>query len=171
MQSSEETMPVRTYEWETTDAGQDFLTRMPGIEYCRRVLRKEYPASPIFRTMGIEVDSIDPGASSLTMQANAYLMHGRGILHGGALSTLLDTAMAWAALSIVPQGGSCATIHLTVDFVRPVPEGSGSILAEGRVVNAGRRVVLLEAKATVTGGKLVAGARSTCLISDRNHEV
>jgi uncharacterized protein (TIGR00369 family) len=160
-------MPARNYEWDAVDVTQDFLAQMPGIEYCRRVLNKGYPAAPIFKTMGIEVESVVPAMAVFTMQPHAYLMHGRGILNGGAMSTLLDMAMSWAALSILPQGSTCTTVHLSVDFVRPVPAGSGPIRAEGRIVNSGRRLILLEAKATTPEGKLLASANSTCLISER----
>jgi uncharacterized protein (TIGR00369 family) len=159
-------MPARTYEWVDANAAQDFLSQMSGLEYCRRVSSKQYPEAPIFKTLGIEFESVDHGQAVLCIQPHDYLMHGRGILHGGAISTLLDTAMAWAALSVLDEGRGCTTTHLSVDFVRPAPAGSGQIRAEGRVINAGRRVLLLEAKATNSAGKLVAMGSSTCLVSE-----
>ena len=159
-------MPARTYEWVDANAAQDFLSQMSGLEYCRRVCRNQYPEAPIFKTLGIEFESVEHGQAVLCIQPHAYLMHGRGILHGGAISALLDTAMAWAALSVMDQGRGFTTAHLSVDFVRPAPVGSGRIRAEGRVLNAGQRMLLLEAKATNSTGKLVALGTSSGLVSE-----
>ncbi len=158
-------MPSRNYDWEAVNANGDFLIQMPGLEYCRRVLNNVYPAAPIFKTMGLSAQSIDPGAAVFTMQPHDYLMHGRGIVHGGAISTLLDTAMAWSAISTLPRGNACTTIQLAVNFIRPAVAETRLIRAEAKVLNAGRRLILVEAKATTPDGKLMATATSTCLVS------
>jgi uncharacterized protein (TIGR00369 family) len=158
---------MRSYEWESTEAAQDFLLQMSGLEYCTRVMEGHYPLAPIFKTMSLQIAAVAEGRVQLRLEPHAYLMHGRGVLHGGVMSTLLDSAMSWAALSTLPRGGTLTTVHLGIDFIRPVSSHSGTICADGRIVNAGRHLIFLDASATTQEGKLLATGRSTCYITQR----
>jgi len=63
--------------------------------------------------------------------------------------TLVDTAMGRAAMSVLDEGSYCASIEVSVRFLRAVPEGR--MTARVTVLQAGRRVVQLEGRVTVDG--------------------
>ena len=84
-----------------------------------------------------------------------------GILHGGALASLMDSASAFAVLTLLEPGERTVTVDLTLHFMRPVSEGR--VEARGRVLRAGRRVFTVSIEATDAAGKSVATALTTYL--------
>ncbi len=100
------------------------------------------------------------GLSRVTWMPTAAYEGYRNVIHGGIVSTLLDEAMAYAALSLVKN---CATAEMTVRFRKPVTTEE-EIVLEGRVIERHRRVVHTEAK-LVQGGveKATASGKFVCL--------
>ncbi len=81
-------------------------------------------------------------------------MNNVGIVHGGAICTLLDIAMGSAAR--VRAGAPVMTVDMHVMFLAAA---RGAIVAEGRVIRAGRSILFAEAEARTEDGETVA--RST----------
>jgi uncharacterized protein (TIGR00369 family) len=89
----------------------------------------------------------------------AELTRMEGILHGGALASLLDTAAAFAVLSLLAPGEQTVTVDLTVHFMRPAR--TGRIAAHARVLRAGRRLATVSIEAIDNAGELLATALTT----------
>ena len=87
-----------------------------------------------------------------------------GTMHGGIVSTLVDTAMGCAVASTLPADTGYTTLELSTNFVRAITQTTGRVYAEGRVVHAGGRVVTTEARVYDNSGTLYAHAKSTCLV-------
>jgi uncharacterized protein (TIGR00369 family) len=84
------------------------------------------------------------------------------IVHGGMVTTLLDTAMGGACWSLLDEGESFLTADLRVEFMsssRP-----GTLRAEGRVVRRNRRVAFCSAELYDGEGTLLASSRCTQII-------
>ena len=87
-------------------------------------------------------------------------MNPYGVLHGGVLMTLMDTAMGWeVAMRIVPQGRINAAAQMNVHFLAPVR--SGLVRARAEVVKIGKRLAIVDARVTDDQGNLVAIATAT----------
>jgi uncharacterized protein (TIGR00369 family) len=87
-----------------------------------------------------------------------------GAVHGGVISTLLDSALPCAVHTTLPADTGYTTAELKVNFVRPVVIGTGRLRAEGRVIHTGSRLATAEARLTDSAGKLYAHAVGTRLI-------
>lgn len=74
-----------------------------------------------------------------------------GIAHGGVLCTLLDVAMGTCARSRL--GAPVMTLSMQTNFVAA---GRGTLIAEGRLLRAGRSIVYSEATVTDEEGAVVA---------------
>jgi uncharacterized protein (TIGR00369 family) len=85
-----------------------------------------------------------------------------GSVHGGYAAILLDSAMGLAVQSTLPVGTGYTTLEFKISFVRGMSETSGVVRTEGRVLNAGSRVVTAEARITDAKGRLLAHATTTC---------
>jgi uncharacterized protein (TIGR00369 family) len=85
-------------------------------------------------------------------------------VHGGILTTLLDSAMGCAVYSQLGAGLSYTTLELKVNFLRPVRMTTGRVRGEGKVVHLGGRVATGEAHLVDAYGELY-DATSTSLIS------
>ena len=116
---------------------------------------------PFAKLLGIEVDSVEAGVAVLSMKMRHDLERNGGIAHGGAIATLIDSAMAFAIVPILAENERSITVDLTIHYVRPL--GEGSARATARVVRAGRRVITVSAELVDSQEKLVATALSTYL--------
>jgi acyl-CoA thioesterase len=116
---------------------------------------------PFARLLGIELESLEPGHAVLSMKMRDDLKRSGGIAHGGAVASLIDSAMAFAILSLLGDDEQTVTVDLTIHYLRPVSEGSAR--ASARVVRAGKRVVTVSAELFDHQDKLAATAISTYL--------
>ncbi|MEM9711151.1 MAG: PaaI family thioesterase [Actinomycetota bacterium] len=80
----------------------------------------------------------------------------QGVVHGGVVFTLVDTAMGAAASSVLDDGRFCATSDLQIRYLRPA--FGGSLAATAEVVNAGSRLVTVEGRVTDGDDRLIATA-------------
>jgi uncharacterized protein (TIGR00369 family) len=84
------------------------------------------------------------------------------IVHGGMVTTLLDTAMGGACWSVLGKNESFLTADLRVEFVRAARPGV--LHADGRVVQRNRRVAFCAADLFDADGELLASSRCTQII-------
>ena len=116
---------------------------------------------PFAKLLGIEVESVEPGVATLTMKMREDLKRNGGIAHGGAVATLIDSAMAFAIMPLLGENEHSMTVDLTIHYLRPVSEGAAR--ATARVVRAGKRVITVSAELFDGNEKLAATAISTYL--------
>ena len=116
---------------------------------------------PFAKLLGIEVESMAPGHAVLSMQIRDDLKRNGGIAHGGAVATLIDSAMAFAIMPMLAENEHSITVDLTIHYLRPLSEGSAR--AAARVVRAGKRVITVSAELFDHQEKLAATAISTYL--------
>ncbi|TMB59366.1 MAG: PaaI family thioesterase [Chloroflexi bacterium] len=111
---------------------------------------------------GLQVLSvIEHGKAIFELEAGPQHANPMGTLHGGVLCDVADAAMGVAYASTLADDESFTTLELKINFVRPF--WSGTLMATGRVVKAGRTVGLTECDVTDSEGRLVARAMSTCM--------
>ncbi len=110
-------------------------------------------AIPFNRFLGIRVGSSGPGWARLELPFREEFIGDplRPALHGGLVSTLLDTCGGFAIWSRVDTEIRISTIDMRVDFLRP--GGSELLIAETRVVRVGNRVAVTDGIAYHPDGK------------------
>jgi uncharacterized protein (TIGR00369 family) len=109
--------------------------------------------------LGIRIESAEPGEVRLSWAAAERHRNVQGLVHGGLIAALADSAMGFALRSVVGPGRRHVTIDMTVRFIRPV--GDGSVTAEGTVVHAGTRIGFAEAEVRDEDGRVIAKASGT----------
>ena len=122
-------------------------------------LRRAFDAVPYARLLGIELVSAARGEATLALEAREELLRMGGIMHGGAVASLLDTAAAFAALTLPGASECTVTVDLNVHFLRPVSDGRVQALA--RVLREGHRVAIITVEAVDLEGRLIAVATTT----------
>jgi uncharacterized protein (TIGR00369 family) len=155
----------RTFTW-TTPGQTDLagLLALTGLEQLQAMRDGELPHPPIMDTLGITDLRPEAGRVVVTMPAAEFHYNPLGGVHGGVISTLLDTAAACAVHTTLAVGELYTSLDLTVKFLRPVTVDSGMLTCEGTVIQRGRRTALAQAQLTDAAGKLVAHATSSCMI-------
>jgi acyl-CoA thioesterase len=122
-------------------------------------LREAFSQVHFARLLGLEFVTAERGAATFALEAREELTRMGGILHGGVIVSLLDTAAAFAAHTLLEPGTQTVTVDLTVHFLRPV--SAGRIESRARVLRAGRRILVINAEVTDPTGVLIATATTT----------
>jgi acyl-CoA thioesterase len=118
---------------------------------------------PLFRE-GIELVLLSSGggASEVELEVRPSHMNAVGVLHGGAVFTLVDTGMACALMELLKQGESCVSVEIKVNNVAPIREGA--IVARSTVGHRGKTLAHVETDVRTKHGRLVAKGLGTFYI-------
>lgn len=114
---------------------------------------------PYAKLLGIEVENVGMGTAALTLPVREELTQNHGVVHGGAVASLIDTAMAFAIIPLLSDKEKVTTVDLTISYLRPVTEGE--MRASAKVIRAGRRLISVSADVFDSNQTLTATALST----------
>jgi uncharacterized protein (TIGR00369 family) len=137
---------------------------MTGYEQLMAMTRGELPLPPIAETLGLGRFGGEVGSIHVELVPEQRHYNPLGSVHGGVLSTLLDTAAGCSVHSTLAPGEGYTSLDLTVKFLRPATVESRLLRATGSVLHRGRRTALAEASLVDAEGRLVAHATSSCMI-------
>jgi uncharacterized protein (TIGR00369 family) len=120
-------------------------------EYGARV-RASFAQQAMMRTLGATLERVAPGEVDIRLPFRADLTQQHGFLHAGAMTTVVDSACGYAALTLMPVGAAVLTVEFKVNLMAP-GKGEG-IVARGRVLKAGRTLTTCSGDVfAVTGGE------------------
>ena len=114
---------------------------------------------PYAKLLGIKLAQIDPGTATLKMPVRKQLTQNHGVVHGGAMASLIDSATAFAIISLLEPQEKVTTVDLTISYLRPVTKGN--LHCAAKVVRPGKRLLVVSAEVFDDAQKLVATALST----------
>ncbi|MEP7271723.1 MAG: PaaI family thioesterase [Acidobacteriota bacterium] len=117
-------------------------------------IREKFKTNSFPTLLGIEIDSIENGRSRLVMDVTEKHLQLQGIMHGGAIATLIDTAVAVAIIGASEPGARFTTIELKVNYLSPIREGR--VYADAKLIRDGKRIVVAECDVFEPRGKLAA---------------
>jgi uncharacterized protein (TIGR00369 family) len=117
--------------------------------------RHAFAGVPFTRLLGMRREFSDGGCARFVIDARPELENVIGAMHGGVVATLLDVAMASAAVSKVDFEMTAVTLSMNSTFIRP---GLGRLTADGDVLNVDDAVALCQASVIDEDGRLVARA-------------
>ncbi len=108
-----------------------------------------YSEFPLRTFLDFTIDDGIDGEAVAALDVNDRHLNPNGVVHGGVVFTLVDTAMGRATMSVLEEGRICASIEVAVRYLRPI--NGGRLVATASVLRAGRRIVHLEGRVTVDG--------------------
>jgi uncharacterized protein (TIGR00369 family) len=94
--------------------------------------------------LGVRLVSATPGQVELALSYGDKLTQQQGGFHGGTIGALADIAGGYAALTVAPEGMEVVTVEYKINFLNSLQ--GGEIRAIGKVVKAGRRVIVTSAE-------------------------
>ncbi|HEX8129625.1 MAG TPA: PaaI family thioesterase [Pyrinomonadaceae bacterium] len=137
------------------------MTEIPLTPEQLSRLREGMTRIPYAHLLGINFEDAARGTATVSMSARPELERFGGIMHGGALASLADTASAFAVLTTLEPGVQTVTVDLTLHYLRPVTEGK--LTARASVLRAGRRIATVSVEVFNESGALVLTALTTYL--------
>src|SRR5579875_3914657 len=132
--------------------------------YRKKEIRLPFPPPTFWELLGIEVTEMDEGYAKLVMPFDEKLTQPYGLVHGGALFSLADSAAAVAIGSVVDDK-RFVTIEMKINFLLPVKEGI--MEAEARIIRKGKRIIPVEIDIS-NRERLIAKATTTYIILEND---
>jgi uncharacterized protein (TIGR00369 family) len=118
------------------------------------------PAGTVVGPLGFVLRDGEDGRSRWEYRVDPAHYNLNGTLHGGVVMALLDTAMGFAVVSrVANEGRYNAAAEMSTRFLAPVR--GGVLTAEATVLKIGKRLAVVEGRATDDGGTVVAVASAT----------
>ena len=112
-------------------------------------IAKSFESQGLMGTLGAVLERVEEGEVHIALPFAACLSQQHGFVHAGAISSILDTACGYAALTKAPAGHEVLTAEFKINLLRPAI--GQRFVAIGKVVNAGRLL-------TVCTGEVLAYA-------------
>jgi uncharacterized protein (TIGR00369 family) len=126
----------------------------PQQKQATEMVRRRMRESKSSELLGFDVESVQEGRAIFRLDVRPRHKQIHGVVHGGILAALADTAAAIAAYTVIPRGVEIATLELKINYMEPVP--GGRVKADARVLRKGRNFIVTECEIFNEHGSLAA---------------
>lgn len=142
----------------------EVATRNSGLAFLQKLLDETYPSPPFAEACDLWPVEVAHGRIAFEGRPSRRFYNPMGIVHGGWISTLLDTAMACAVHSTLAPRQSYTTVEMKINFVRPLLEQTGVVRCEANVVHSGGRIATSQGRLIDASDRLIAHGSETCMV-------
>jgi len=152
---------TKTVTWYDPSISATAGASLPGLEFLKMIVDGRLPRPPFAALVGARLASAAEGEAVFRCTPDESTYNPAGIVHGGMLCMLLDSACGCAVTSTLPAGVGISSIELKVSFLSALRADSGELEITGKALRVGRQVAFAEAHARNGVGKLVGHATSS----------
>ncbi|MBI5578831.1 MAG: PaaI family thioesterase [Deltaproteobacteria bacterium] len=118
--------------------------------------------SPFPEHMSMRLHSIELDKAVMELRTANCHLQAYGIVHGGVLATLIDTATFWSVFMRIPEDAGLVNIDLKLNYLKPVE--NGLLTAEGRAIRSGNTICYAESSVLNANHDIIAHGTSTLMI-------
>ncbi|AWM14826.1 PaaI family thioesterase [Flavobacterium sediminis] len=154
----------RNYSWEDPLKGINQAKNITGLEYLKGIFAGSIAAPPIFNTVDFKVISVEKGQVIFEFHPKEFHYNPVGSVHGGIVTTILDSAIGCSLLSTLPVKTTFTTLDLKINFVAKINTKTPVLKTHTKIIHQGKTTALLEADLIDNNGKVYAHTVSTCMI-------
>ena len=152
---------TKVVSWYDPMISAEAALALPGREFLESLAHGRLPRPPFAALVGARLHSVGEGEVVFRCTPDESTYNPGGIVHGGLLCMLLDSACGCAVQSLLPGGVAISSIEIKVSFMSALRSDSGELEITGRALRVGRQVAFAEADARSGDGKLVGHATSS----------
>lgn len=154
---------------ETRSNGRIMPEFVPRDDDFERRVRSSFARQTLMETIQARLVRVLPGEVEIELPFRADLAQQNGFMHAGIITSIVDSACGYAALSLMPAGVDVLTVEYKVNFVSPAI--GLRMIGRGRVTKPGRTLTVCAGDVVAVsdrGEKLVATMLATMMaVSDR----
>lgn len=123
-------------------------------------VRKAFAGQGMMKTLGAKLTRVEKGEVEIVLPFAPHIAQQHGFVHAGGLTTVVDNAGGFAAMTLLPEGVEVLTIEFKVNFLSPAI--GERFIATGRVRRAGRQVIVVDGE--VVGEDKAGNRKSIALM-------
>jgi uncharacterized protein (TIGR00369 family) len=134
------------------------------VQAFEQRVRESFSQQAFMATMRAELVSVTFGAVEITLPFGQRLTQQNGFLHAGVITSILDSACGYAALSVAPESAEVLSVEFKVNLLAPAV--GESFIARAQVKRAGKTLTVCTADAFALNQgneKLVATMQATIM--------
>ena len=124
-------------------------------------VQKSVRTAPYPELIGMAIAALEFDSCRIELDLAQRHLQPFGIVHGGVIATLIDTATFWAGFMRLPEDAGLVNVDLKLNYLKAV--AAGHLRAEGRCLRAGRQISYAEASVFDASDGLVAHGTSTLM--------
>jgi uncharacterized protein (TIGR00369 family) len=133
-----------------------------GVQMAVKELRERLRNTNTAKQFGFELAEASPGRAILHMRVDERHKQLHGVVHGGVLAALADTAGGLASYMSMPRGTRIATIEMKINYLEGVE--AGTVEADARVVRIGKHIAVVDCDVRDGNRRLVGKALMTFFV-------
>lgn len=145
-------------------APMEQVSRMSGLEIMRAMLMGEMPIAHLAKQLTFGAIAVDYGVAVFQGSPRVEYLNPMGTVHGGWISSMMDSALGSAVLTVLEPGYSYTTGSLTVQYLKAVRLNLQRVRVEATVTEQAERVATAQARMLGPDGRLYAQATAKCRI-------
>jgi uncharacterized protein (TIGR00369 family) len=135
--------------------------KQPNDDYINKLIEM-INTSPYPHHLRMQLVSISVDEALVKLKTEQCHLQPFGIVHGGVLATLVDTATFWSVFLRLPEEAGLVNIDLKLNYLKSI--STGLMTAQGRCIRAGRTINYAEASVKDKEGNLIAHGTSTLMV-------
>jgi uncharacterized protein (TIGR00369 family) len=138
------------------DPFRPFLFPFPLTQLDMRIPTSD---EPFFELLGLQAEEATTDFARMRLPFTTDLQQARGLVHGGAIASLIDSAGVLAIKATLPDAIGGSTVSMTVNYLAPARQID--LIAEARIIRRGRSIVFLDVDVIAPDGERVAKGQLT----------
>jgi len=126
-------------------------------------VRSSFAKQQFMATLGASLTIVQPGEVSIELPFRADLTQQHGFLHAGVVTSIIDSACGYAALTLMPPDRAVLSVEFKVNLIAPAQ--GAMFQARGRVVRAGRTLAVCTGDLRVVGSESVVAMMQATMMA------
>lgn len=105
-------------------------------------IKQSFEKQGIMKTLNAQLAEVEKGQVKITCEFSEALTQHNGFFHAGVITTIVDSACGYCALTTMPENANVLTVEFKVNFMKPA--NTNKLIAIGKVLQSGRTLTICE---------------------------
>jgi uncharacterized protein (TIGR00369 family) len=136
---------------------------IPADPNCEARIRASFAKQQFMATLGASIASVKPGEVLIDIPFRDDLRQQHGFLHAGVVTSVIDSACGYAALTLMPADRAVLSVEFKVNLLAPAQ--GAAFRARGHVVRAGRTLTVCSGELRVVGSDSVVAIMQATMMA------
>ena len=138
------------------------LTTLTEVDELYKRVAESFNRQGLMKTLNASLDKVQAGLVQISSEYHENLSQQHNFFHAGVMTSIVDSACGYAALTLAPENSDVLTVEFKVNFLKPA--ATGKLIAIGKVIQSGKTLTVCEGNVyDETGEKLIARMTATIM--------